>query len=114
MFRLTDLKDKQPELQQHQWPPLPAFQATPDDIREFMSLPRSQQKGTLDELRGTSAFDEFINTKLAYISGYLFSYCDGPLHLSVDEDLEYEIQRMKLSVESEVLNHWLPSARSMP
>ncbi|MDX1341040.1 MAG: iron-containing redox enzyme family protein [Reinekea sp.] len=110
MFKLTELKDKQPHLQEHQWPPLPRFKSTPDDIREFLSLPRSLQKSSLAEVRDTSAYDEFINTKLAYISGYLFSYCDGPLHLAVDEDLEYEIQRMKLSVESEVLNHWLSSA----
>jgi hypothetical protein len=74
MFKLTELKDKQPHLQEHQWPPLPRFKSTPDDIREFLSLPRSLQKSSLAEVRDTSAYDEFINTKLAYISGYLFSY----------------------------------------
>src|SRR5690606_27256127 len=107
MLNLKKLLENQPELQHHQWPPVPKFSEIPPDIADFMKLSREQQKAAFDEVRGTSFYEEFLNTKLAFISGYLFSYCDGPLHLAVDEDLEFEIQRMKLVTETEVIDHWL-------
>ena len=97
-----------PALQRHCWPPVPAFEAMNEDFKRFIGLGYEEQNTYLNGLRDDALYVQTLNEFLGVVSAYLFSYHDSPLHLSTDDDFEIALQRGKILLEREVIDHWLP------
>jgi hypothetical protein len=97
-----------PLLQPHLWPPLPPFERLDEGFAAFMRLPAEEQRQQLMMLRGTDRYLQVLNEHLGVVSAYLFSYHDSPLYLATDDAFEIDLQRAKIVLEREVLDHWLP------
>lgn len=97
-----------PPLQAHVWPPVPPFERMDQAFSAFMRAPAEEQRKQLALLRGTGPYLQVLNECLGIVSAYLFSYHDSPLYLATDDDFEIDLQRAKIILEREVLDHWLP------
>jgi hypothetical protein len=97
-----------PALQAHLWPPVPPFERMAPEFAAFMRASTEEQRRQLAALRETARYLQVINEHLGVISAYLFSYHDSPLYLATDDDFEIDLQRAKIVLEREVLDHWLP------
>ncbi len=108
MLNVKNLEVEFDELQQYRWPPVGDFIAFQKDFREFLSEPLKAQGTYLEGLRGNSMqHGKFIQESLSLIYGFVFGYQDSPLYLQADDFLEEKLGRAKLSIEREMLEHWL-------
>src|SRR5689334_17312572 len=110
MFDLKNTKIHNATLQAHDWPLVPSHQAVDVSFRRFLYSTLGGQREFLRVLRGQAEYERVLNEFLGIVSAYLFSYRDSPLYLATDDDFEIALQRCKIVLEREVLDHWLPVA----
>lgn len=102
-------------LQERSWPPVPGFTEIPTEIQGILKMPKDERKKHIIELRSTpDEHSRILHQGLSLISSYLFGYADSPLHGAWDEDLELRFQDLKLTLERELLDYWLPTAEVPP
>lgn len=101
-----DLKPE--ELQVRRWPPVGDFEKYPEGFGELLPLSGEEQRQYLASLRTDSErHGKFIQESLSLIYGYVFGYEDSPAYLRGDDQLELDLQRAKIALEREMLEHWL-------
>lgn len=102
---------QQPELQAHDWPPVPPFTKFSPAFNTFLFSERSDQEYQLAQLKTKSWAEagEFLNDGLSQIYAYVYGYADSPCYLATNIDLEIALGRAKILLDDYFINHWLPT-----
>ncbi len=108
MLNIRNLEVEFDELQQHRWPPVGDFASYEKDLRAFLDASHPNRERFLHSLRETpEQHGKFIQESLSMIYGYVFGYEDSPLYLRADDVMEGKLLHAKISIEREMLDHWL-------
>ena len=97
-------------LQKHDWPVVTHCQSLPASLRTFVGLSPDRRTIHLSELRSNvelELYSRVLHEGLSVVSAYIFGYRDSPVYLRTDPALETELLQIKITLESEVLDHWL-------
>ena len=105
--RLTEA----PPLQARPWPPVNAWSRSAA-LFAFLDLPPEAQAAELSARRHTEAGDRLLHDRLADVYAYYLGYPDGPCYQTADDALELKFMQAKLTLERELLDHWLQPAPS--
>lgn len=110
MLDVDAIKRSMPPLQQQPWPPLNPFEQLSAEFRALLAMSPPQQAAHLASLRGDRArHSRTLHGALDVISGYIFGYEDSPCCGRLDDELEAQLQAVKIVLERELLDHWLPT-----
>jgi len=105
--RLSPAANKQ-DLYSHYWPPVASFDGLSDDLARFLALPGPDRTDALATLRcDPEEHGKVLHEYLSVIYSYLFGYRDGPCSAVTDDDLETAILAGKITLERELVDHWL-------
>lgn len=107
MAKIKGIDSNVAVLQSNDWPPVPEYYYTVSKFDEFLELPLNEQQDYLASLRSSDDYAKILHQHLGTISAYLFSYHDSPRYLATDDNYEINLQRAKILLEREVLDHWL-------
>jgi len=108
VLKVRSIEDDVPLLQQHEWPPAYPFAAFAPELDAFLQLSVSEQRAQLAAQRAhPERHGAFVNDALGAIYGYVYGYQDSPLYLRTDDDLEAQLQRSKMELERELVEHFL-------
>lgn len=107
--RTRKLDLSSPSLQDQAWPPVNPFDGFTSHFGRFLKMPRREQLKQLEEFRcDREVHGSFINHGLGVVNAYQYGYHDSPLFLKTDDRTEFRLQRCKLLLERELMDHWLP------
>ena len=108
MLDIQTLGRESPPLQSFYWPPVGSFNKFAPELDHFLGLSMTEQRARLADLRpDQDAHGRFLHKCLSAIYAYIFGYRDSPCHLAADDELEVRLQRAKISLEREMLEHFL-------
>lgn len=96
------------ELQSSAWPRVYPFRAFPEGLNGFLLLPLQEQVQFLVTLRSDpERHGKFLQEGLACLYAYVLGYADSPIYLLTPDALERRLQAAKITLEREMLDHWL-------
>jgi Iron-containing redox enzyme len=108
MLKTNQLKLKSPKLQYRYWPPINKFENFNESLLIFINLEVNKQDELLVNMRDDiEVSGKVIHEYLGVIYSYLLGYKDSPCHIKTDDELEIKLQRAKIILERELMNHWL-------
>lgn len=109
MIKVDSIRGDCPDLQFHEWPPVPEFNAFSAEMRDFLHGDTETRTRMLQALRNDSeVHGKFIHESLGTIYAYVYGYPDSPCYLRSDLSLETRLLGAKLVLEEEMINFWLP------
>lgn len=104
----NQFKLKSPKLQSRYWPSVNKFESFNESFLNFINLELNEQHQLLFNMRGAiEEYGKAIHEYLAVIYSYMLGYEDSPCYLKTDDELEIKLQRAKILLERELMNHWL-------
>ncbi len=102
-------------LQRCTWPPVPKFAGISAEIQDLLEISAAERRQRMVELRASpDEHSRILHQGLSLISSYLFGYADSPLCGTWEDDLELAFQSLKITLERELLEYWLPSPEIPP
>lgn len=111
MLKLASITSDSPALQNHSWPPVPAFTGLHDDFRIFLDADTTGKTALINRCqRHSDERGELLNDYLGTIYSYHYGYADSPVFLRNDIALESCLLGAKLVLEEDLVEHWLPVA----
>ena len=96
------------DLQDRYWPPVAPFDGLSGELAQFLTLPGSGQSRALAALRpDPEEHGRVLHEYLSVVYAYLLGYRDAPCADATDDDLETSLLTAKITLERELLDHWL-------